>query len=323
MESRPLTVSVIIPTLNRPNELLRLFDSINIQIYRPDEIIIIDSSENEITAELCKTLEKKNKLKILYFHSPQKGLTLQRNLGLSIAQSDLILFLDDDVVLHSSCISKLRWQFVNDTKMIIGGCTGVISNSIITGLDKLGYFFGYPPIYPGKVTRFGKAIKVVSNSFYFPTQVDYLPGGFAMWRREIFDTFLYSLFFQGYGLGEDLDFSYRVSKKWKLMLDPNALCDHLHSLSGRVRDFDLGKQQVRNEHYMFINNIDHKNIFIYLLYIWSRFGLLFGNLLLSFIHPNYRRDFLSRLAGNIAGLRYIVSGGWRKEYNNYLGGKTD
>ena len=42
-----MTFSVIIPTKNRPKELIKLFDSLILQTYQPDQIIIIDQSEDE------------------------------------------------------------------------------------------------------------------------------------------------------------------------------------------------------------------------------------------------------------------------------------
>ena len=53
-----MTFSVIIPTKNRPKELIKLFDSLILQTYPPDQIIIIDQSEveNVIKQKLIKKM---------------------------------------------------------------------------------------------------------------------------------------------------------------------------------------------------------------------------------------------------------------------------
>ena len=62
-----MTLSIVIPTKNRPNELLAMLKSLIIQTHLPDQIIIVDQSlkENTIEDKLLSLLGL-NKIKLNY-----------------------------------------------------------------------------------------------------------------------------------------------------------------------------------------------------------------------------------------------------------------
>ena len=63
-----MTLSVVIPTKNRPQELLSILDSIGSQTHLPDQLIIIDQSLNENTIEDKINLIFKNKILLNITH---------------------------------------------------------------------------------------------------------------------------------------------------------------------------------------------------------------------------------------------------------------
>jgi hypothetical protein len=84
------------------------------------------------------------------------------------------------------------------------------------------------------LTVFSKEGKVLPSGFVtdFGTkgvplekvqEVDFFHGYAMSFRRNIFQEFSFDeKKYQRYGLGEDQDFSYRVSKKYKLVVTPRA-----------------------------------------------------------------------------------------------------
>ena len=92
----------------RPNSLLTLLNSVNIQTLSPKEILIIDGSTNNETEAI---LENHKFLNLQYFKVPPeyRGLTKQRNYGIARVgvTTDVICFLDDDIVLTNNYFENL------------------------------------------------------------------------------------------------------------------------------------------------------------------------------------------------------------------------
>ena len=91
--------SLIIATLGRKKELLELIESIKNSDYETNnlEIIIVDQNEKGF---LDKELSKFENLNIKHIHSDIKGLSYNRNIGLSYASGDIICFPDDENTLN-------------------------------------------------------------------------------------------------------------------------------------------------------------------------------------------------------------------------------
>lgn len=63
----------------------------------------------------------------------------------------------------------------------------------------------------------------------------YLSGGFSLVKREVFEDVKYDNKLLLYSLGEDVDFSFRVSSKYKTVLTNKIRCIHN---STKVRKFN-------------------------------------------------------------------------------------
>ncbi len=87
------TISVIIPTYNRANTIVRCIESVLAQSYSVNEIIIVDDYSSDSTIkQLCKF---KDEITILKTYK-QIGAQAVRNMGIKAAKSDWIAFLDSD-----------------------------------------------------------------------------------------------------------------------------------------------------------------------------------------------------------------------------------
>ena len=89
-DERP-TVSIIVPTYNRPQMLDRALKSIEGQTYQDYEIIIVNDAGTNVL-DVAKKYEKT----VLIEHTENKGLPATRNTGISMARGKYIAFLDDD-----------------------------------------------------------------------------------------------------------------------------------------------------------------------------------------------------------------------------------
>jgi glycosyltransferase involved in cell wall biosynthesis len=124
------SISVIIPTYRRQSNLLKCLDSIETQSRQPEEVLIVNGDNNDDLEEFLKVNLKGN-LRYRIIKSPT-GLTRQRNAGIKNAHSDIILFVDDDVILDKDHVKEIVRVFERFPDNI-GGVSGNVT--VKTGFE--------------------------------------------------------------------------------------------------------------------------------------------------------------------------------------------
>jgi GT2 family glycosyltransferase len=81
-------------------------------------------------------------------------------------------------------------------------------------------------------------------------EVEMIMGGVSSFRKKVFDSLQFSIYFEGYGLYEDADFSLRIAHLGKLYVNTAAQLNHYHDASGRPNQYQYGKMVVRNGWYV-------------------------------------------------------------------------
>lgn len=99
-------ISIIIPVYNTYNYLEKCVCSILKQSLRDFEIIIIDDGSDIKTASLCDRLGEQDK-RIKICHKENEGVSVARNIGISLASGDYIAFVDSDDWVDSSMYEEL------------------------------------------------------------------------------------------------------------------------------------------------------------------------------------------------------------------------
>ncbi len=87
-----IDISVIIPTFNRAETLLRALQSVENQSFPPQEIIVVDDGSTDETGKMIA----KDFPQIRYFFQENRGVSSARNLGIRKSRSECIAFLDSD-----------------------------------------------------------------------------------------------------------------------------------------------------------------------------------------------------------------------------------
>ena len=264
-----LTISVITPTLSRPEEIEGMLQNLGEMKYLPKEVIYVDGapeSDNR-TQKIIKNLEDNLPFEVVYIRSGG-GTAVQRNIGIEEAKCDLISFIDDDIRLEIDFFNIIVHHFQNPKNNDIGGIVGYRTNEHINASNhKRWYWYKKLGIYsnfePGKFDyKTGYPINVnLQPPFTGTREVDFMTTACAVWRREVLDDgFRFDEFFKNYGVLEDAHFSLRAGKKWKLIQAGDARCVHLRSVSSRESSYLVAIKTAINYRYVFIDIIPNRTI---------------------------------------------------------------
>jgi glycosyltransferase involved in cell wall biosynthesis len=268
----PVSVSYIIPTYNRPQELSACLESVLRQTVMPNELIIIDDGTlDDIPHRLA--LEKAG-IRCTLHRKKEPGLTASRNAGWRLAQGDVICYTDDDVVLRPDYFERLIDTYEkHDTDGRLVGVGGQIANNKPHDFRYMmrwlyNFMFMMGGFKQGRVLPSGFTVDPgdVPVTTTDPVDVEFFSGCSMSFRRELFDSFEFSEDYKGYGLGEDKEFCCRVSRFYRLMLSPAAVLDHFESPRMRAPMRKRGRQNVL-QRYTFFRSFAYKRWWN-LLFFW-------------------------------------------------------
>ncbi len=269
----------VIATRNRPDELLATVRSLAAQTVLPAELCIVDSSDDTPTRAEIESVCAAAGIKLDYHHPAPRGLTVQRNIGIDRTTGDPIFFIDDDVRLAPDCHEQVLavYEAWGDR---IGGVRASPMRparpALVTRLyRRLFGIGGWWPEASGKV-RPGFYAEGVSESAGV-RRIEYFNGWFMSFRREVFDYERFDEALSGYGYKEDIDLSYRVSRRYTLLQTPAARCDHLKSGRSRMSSHQLQRMNLANQFYLH-RKLMPQDAFHKAALWWALLGLFILNL---------------------------------------------
>ena len=316
--------SLIICTYQRPEALLTLLNSVREQSLYPDQVIVVDGSEdNRSKDELDKN--KFSNLEYFKVSSEERGLTKQRNIGVDKLHEniDIACFLDDDIVLTPHYFQNLitgfnrfpdavgfggyildetNWEKKNGTinydEFEIDGFVRKLGSRNLLR-KRLGLLSNKPP---GIMPDFSNGLAV---SFLPPTgeiyEVEYFMGGAAAYNTSIFRKIKFSSYFEGYGLYEDMDFCLRAGSYGKLYVNTAATLYHYHEASGRPDYFKYGQMVINNGWYVW--HLKYPRPTLKALLKWVGTALLLILIRLgNIINTEHRSQALGDALGRITAL---------------------
>jgi len=296
MRNEKTATAYVVATKDRPAELGRLLRSLEAQTRLPDEILVVDGGRESVEA-LCRGVRA---FPVRHMRCLPPSAARQRNAGLEAASPEarLIGFLDDDVVLDEHAVENMIrfWESADERT---GGAAFNMMNHPSTALAgiKLSPFSEAAGLYSrrrGAVSPAGFQTMIgrvgANDSF------DWLPSTASVWRRDVFAGFRFDEWYAGYSYLEDLDFSYRVGKRFRLAVVADAGYLHLPAASGRGNGFEFGRREIVNRIHFVRKNPE--------LSIPRCYMAMAVRLLMSLGLGLRRRDsyHLQRAWGNVVGL---------------------
>lgn len=226
-EGKGLTFSVVIPTKNRIEDLLFAVRSVLSQSRLPDELIVVDQSVSDEADKRTRSLLADYK-SINYkhiFNNTLTGLTAAKNVAVKEAGSDIILFIDDDIVLDAEFLEVLEKVYRRYPELQgVGGVVRLPQHRQFFLRNLIAPIFQVGPFYDVRsLLQYGYK----ARAEVIPAPV--LSGGLSSLKKEVFQRELFNEELYGASPIEDMDFFLRASRSFKFALATRAIA--LHNVS--------------------------------------------------------------------------------------------
>ncbi len=177
-----MLISVIIPVYNGAAFLAEAMASVRAQAYAPLEIIVVDDGSTDQTAQVVQQLGAD----IRYVYQANQGPSAARNYGLTLAQGELIAFLDaDDLWTADKLAQQVPCLLANLETQVVWGNTQVCAYQADERL--------FPPLSPKWMPLLGS----------------------MLCRKEVFTTV--GAFDPKLRFGEDIDWLMRLREQQIVM----------------------------------------------------------------------------------------------------------
>ncbi len=168
-----MKVSIIVPVYNVEVHLRKSLDSLINQNFTDYEIILINDGSTDNSPVILEEYAKKYPEKILVYHEKNSGQAVARNLGLSKARGDYIMFVDSDDYIDKNTL-KVTYDKAQETMadIVCFGIYLVYDNEIKTKefhkLKIADDVRRYILTNDGPCNKLIKTELIKKNNLYFP-----------------------------------------------------------------------------------------------------------------------------------------------------------
>jgi GT2 family glycosyltransferase len=215
-----VTITVLVPTYRRPDNLKRCLEALRWQIRVPDEVLVVVRSSDAETRSLLSGFDR-GSLPLRVVKATNPGVIAAMSAGLEVAQGDVIAITDDDAVPHSDWLTRIEAYFSTYPEL-----AGVGGRDLIYHGEHLED--GAREVV-GKVQWFGRVIGNHHLGIGKPREVDELKGVNCAYRRAVLQRIGFDGRLRGTGAQVHWELSLDLRLKsmgWKLIYDPAIVVDH-------------------------------------------------------------------------------------------------
>ena len=286
---------IIITTLGINNSLRKVYESLLSQKYKPKKIIISS----------FKKLSNFFDCDIVY--SSVQNQVYQRTKAIKkakINKNDILVFLDDKIILEKNCLYELNKEWNSSRNEVAG--IGISCKNYTPPKINIGQKIS--------LTNSSEIGKIIKNGFVSGygnikknTKVDWLNGGTTSWKYIFIKKNLkrnYPLL--KWSVGEDVIFSYNISKRFTLIVSKKAKCKILFTKTKKniKQSYLIGYSHSYITKSFVKANIENFSILLYYYSVAtsSIMGILFN--LLRFNFGEVAR-YLGRITGSLSYYKNI------------------
>jgi GT2 family glycosyltransferase len=251
------SLSVIIPTKDRPVCLERAVTMLLEQTILPSQLIIVDQSlekesrERVVTRFAAASCTVRRAVRLCYVHEPTiPGAAVARNLGMATADGQVWLFLDDDMEPEPEFIEQLLTVYARWPS--IGGVSGIITNYSAPSwaFRNWSRIFLQGPFHDERQPIYWRANQLREHD---PIPVTKFGSGLMSFRADVVRDIRFDGSLRGLPPGEDVDFCIRVGRRTRLVIAPRARIAHQPSPTGRSKEYWI-KEYAQGKLYVYHRN---------------------------------------------------------------------
>jgi GT2 family glycosyltransferase len=312
-----MKLSLIIPTYRRPESARACLAAVLAGDALPDEVVVVTREGDAASREVAERFREQAGGRVAVKHAlvERPGQPAALNEGVKAATGDVLVFIDDDVLVHRDWLSRVRRHFEDPKVGGVGGRDIVLDDGVERPLKPVGRV--------GEVTWYGR---VCGNhwrpvTFTEPRAVQHLKGANMAFRREFVAEF--DERFIGAPSYNDTDISLSaVARGARLIYDPQAQVDH----HGAARPFAGGRDEyhpenvvayTHNKNYGLLKRLSPARRWAFMLFSLlvgqgQAFGLLKTAAACVTRGPRFAlRTFRASMRGHVAAYRTYRR--WRRE----------
>jgi GT2 family glycosyltransferase len=218
-------VSIVIPNWNGKKYLKDCLTSLQSQTHNNLEIIVVDNASKDDSIEY---LQKNFPDTEIIQHSSNLGFGAANNTGISAAQGEYIMMLNNDTRLEPNCIEELIRSIERNKKY--GACASKI---LLENEDNLLDVAGIAVCLDG--LSIGRGRLESSDKFNDEEEVFFASDCACLYKKEMLEDIgltneVYDADFFAYA--DETDMGWRAQLAgWKCIYNPKAVVYHLHSAS--------------------------------------------------------------------------------------------
>ena len=269
-----LSISIIIPTKNRPKDLRLTVETLLAQTVLPDQLVIVDQSagddsRREILGLLAAAPQgTRDRIRLNYVYDPSiTGGAQARNRAMQIADCDVWLFLDDDVCLEPDFIAALLAAYHRFPTA--AGISGIVTNYGFPPRAALAWrnLFVRGPFHDDRQPVYWNASRLRASD---PVAVSRFGGGLMSFRADAIRGIQFDENLSGVSDGEDVDFCAHLKPRSLLLITPKARLVHNQSPTGRSQKHWTSRE-AKSNHYLYHRNW-RSGVFNRLCFCWLNLG---------------------------------------------------
>jgi glycosyltransferase involved in cell wall biosynthesis len=214
-----MSITVLVPTYQRSNDLRRCLDALQRQTLAPDEVIVVFRPEDLETQQLLDHPSGNLFLRKIAVDEPGQIAALEK--GLNEARGDIIAITDDDAAPHPRWLERIEGHFARNAMIgAVGGRDCIYRE---------GQLFDEKKSRVGTVQWFGRTIGNHHAGFGDARDVEILKGANMSYRRQAISGLSFDRRLRGRGAEacNDMGFSLSVRRRgWRVIYDPAVSVDH-------------------------------------------------------------------------------------------------
>lgn len=133
-------LSVVVLTYNSSKTLSKCLQSLEDQLDKNFEVLIIDDDSTDNTLDIVKNFFSKSNISYKVLRNGAHSISKGRNIGIKSCKTKYITFLDSDAYAHKDWVKNIIYNFKKDKQLsVVGGDTLPVLTSKLSYANALVY----------------------------------------------------------------------------------------------------------------------------------------------------------------------------------------